>query len=290
MTTPARTTPARTSDVTVVDAASVRWVNGREVYKSMEPAFRDNIAIDGDEVRILALLEKYSIRTLWIDPVTSRRIDHLRAAPGYVDLTEAYHDSVEEAFFLGGRVTLTAEGPMEAGDYFWRPPGWVHAAHSDEGFEAILMMEGEDDSEGSGRVSRVPRPDDRVGHHDRAASADDPIGPRGYVRRAETRFMAWRMHDDAVTTLGGAGLLSKTLSSNVRTDACSLLVQALAGWSSRGRAIPRERLMIVTSGSLRVRGADLGVGSLVRVAPGAAPPELSSPDSAEILVKVGGPG
>ncbi len=283
------TTSLTTSEATVVDATDVRWVNGREVYESMEPAFRENIAADGDEVRILALLEKYSIRTLWIDPVTSRRIDHLRAAPGYVDLSEAYHDSVEEAFFLGGRVTLTAEGPMEAGDYFWRPPGWVHAAQTDEGFEAILMMEGEDDSEGSGRVSRVPRPDDRVGHHDRAASADDPIGPRGYVRRAETRFMVWRTHDDAVTGLGGDGLLSKTMSSNARTDACSVLVQAPAGWSSDGRAVPRERLVVVTSGSLRVGDADVGVGSLVRVAPGAALPELSSPEGAELLVKVGGP-
>lgn len=281
------TITARDPEATVVDAGTLRWVNGREVYESMEPAFRDNIAVDSDQARILALLEKYSIRTLWIDPMTTRRIDHLRAASGYVDLSEAYHDSVEEALFLGGRVTLTAEGPMEAGDYFWRPPGWVHAAHSDEGFEAILMMEGEVESEGSGRVSRVPRPDDRVGHHDRAASADDPIGPRGYVRRAETRFMVWRAHDDSVTALGGTGLRSKTLSTNAETDACSVLVQLPADWTSGDRAVPRERFLVVTRGTLRVAGADLGLGSLVRAAPGAPFPDLSSHDGAELLVKVG---
>ena len=277
-------------EVTVVDAADLRWANGREVYESMEPAFRDNIAVDSDEARILGLLEKYSIRTLWIDPVTTRRIDHLRAAPGYVDLSEAYHDSVEEALFLGGRVTLTAEGPMEAGDYFWRPPGWVHAARSDEGFEAILMMEGEADTEGSGRVSRVPRPDDRVGHHDRASSADDPIGPRGYVRRAETRFMVWRAHDDSVTALGGEGLLSKMLSSNATTDACSALVRLPAGWTSGEETVPRERFLVVTSGSVRVGDTDLGVGSLLRTSAGTALPDTSSPDGAELLVKVGAPG
>lgn len=283
-------TTAETPEVTVVDAEQLRWVDGREVYESMEPAFRENIAADGDEARILGLLEKYSIRTLWIDPATTRRIDHLRAAPGYVDLSEAYHDSVEEALFLGGRVTLTAEGVMEPGDYFWRPPGWVHAAQTEEGFEAILMMEGEDDSEGSGRVSRVPRPDDRVGHHDRKESAEDPIGPRGYVRRAETRFMIWRAHDDAVTALGGSGLRSKALSTNSTTDACSVLVQTPAGWSSGRATSPRERFVIVTSGTLRVDGADLGTGSLVRAGVGAAFPPLSSPEGAELLMKVGRPG
>lgn len=273
--------------VSVVDAATLRWVDGREVFESMEPAFRENIAADGDVDRILALLEKYSIRTLWIDPSTTRRIDHLRAAPGYVDLSEAYHDSVEEALFLSGRVTLSAEGDMEAGDYFWRPPGWVHAAETDDGFEAILMMEGEDDSEGSGRVSRVPCPDDRVGHHDRAESADDPIGPRGYVRRAETRFMVWRPHDDSVTGLGGAGLRSKELSCNVDTGACSMLVQAPAGWTSEGERRHRERFVVVTEGSIRADGTDLGVGSLVHAQPGVGLPSLSSADGATLLVKVG---
>ena len=70
------------------------------------------------------------MRSLWLDPATSRRIDHVRTEPGYRDLCEAYHDSVEEALFLGGDATLVAEGDFQAGDYFWRPPGWVHAARS----------------------------------------------------------------------------------------------------------------------------------------------------------------
>jgi hypothetical protein len=169
------------AEVTVVDRPAMPWVSGREVYDSMEPAFRENL---GDPDRVGDLLSKYWIRALWNDPATSRRIDHVRTGPGYRDLSEAYHDSVEEALFLGGRATLTAEGDFQAGDYFWCPPGWVHSASSDEGFECVLMMEGESAPDGSGRVSRVVRPDEEAGRHARPG-ASDPIGPRGYVRRIE---------------------------------------------------------------------------------------------------------
>jgi hypothetical protein len=280
--------------VHVVDAETLPWVNGREVYESMEPAFRENLDVHGDQERVLDLLSRYSIRTLWLDPATTRRIDHLRAATDYVDLSEAYHDSVEEALFLGGRVTLSAEGVMEPGDYFWRPPGWVHSAASAEGFEAILMMEGEVASEGSGRVSRVPRADDRVGHNDRPASVDDPIGPRGYVRHLETRFMVWRDHDDTVTGLVGddataSGLTSKVLSSNAVTDACSALVRLPEGWSSSIAPSTRERFLVVADGTVEVDGATLGPGSLVHLDAGAGNVAVASPAGAELLVKVGEP-
>ncbi|UMG93705.1 hypothetical protein [Nocardioides sp. TF02-7] len=185
--------------VTVVDNESLPWVNGGEVFASMEPAFRDNLGDDPELVE--RLLSRYWMKQLWIDG-SSRRIDHVRTDPGYVDLSEAYHDSVEEAYFLGGEATLSAEGTFVAGDYFWRPPGWVHMAEAPEGFECILMMEGEDASEGSGRVSRVVRPDEEAGHNP-TASGERAIGPRGYVRRVETRYQVWRAHDDTVTALAG---------------------------------------------------------------------------------------
>lgn len=270
---------------TVVDGATLPWVNGAAVYESMEPAFRENIGRDRDAA--LELLSHYHMRGLWLDSKTSRRIDHIRTDPGYEDLSEAYHDSVEESYFIGGTCELTAEGRFEAGDYFWRPPGWVHSATSSTGFDSILMMEGEDSGEGSDRVSRVVRPDEEAGRHRRSG---DGIGPRGYIRRAETRFMVWRDHDDSITRLGNAGgLRAKLLSDNVRTRAASLVVRPAPDWQSTPHPVDRERFLVNTHGSLTVDGQALTEPSLVHIPAGAAAPTLRATESVELLVKVGGP-
>jgi len=273
--------------VTVVDNESLPWVNGGEVFATMEPAFRDNLGSDPE--RVQELLSKYWMKQLWIDE-TSRRIDHVRTDPGYIDLSEAYHDSVEEAFFLGGEARLTAEGAFQPGDYFWRPPGWVHMAEAPGGFETILMMEGEDDAEGSGRVSRVVRPDDEAGHNPRP-DPNEGLGPRGYVRRVETRFMVWRRHDDAVTGLGAEddGLRSKLLSLNEDTGSRSVLVRLPAGWTSTPVGSDRERFLVSVSGTLVADGRALSPRSLVRIPPGAPAPVLEADGDVELLVKAGSP-
>ncbi|MEU8802383.1 hypothetical protein [Spirillospora sp. NPDC048819] len=273
-------------EVTIVNASDVPWVNGRDVYDSMEPAFRENL---GDPGRVGELLSRYWMRSLWLDPATSRRIDHVRTEPGYRDLCEAYHDSVEEALFLRGRVKLTAEGDFEAGDYFWRPPGWVHSATSDEGFECLLMMEGESASDGSGRVSRVVRPDEEAGRHARSG-ASDPIGPRGYVRRKEGRFMVWRDHDDAETRLAGPGvpgLRSKVLSSNASAVGVSVLVDVPPGWSQPVPAAGHERFLILTEGTATVDGIVLEPCSLIEIPAGVDGPSVTTGPGARFLVKVG---
>lgn len=275
------------TSVTVVDGASLPWVNGQAVWESMEPAFRENIGRSQEAA--LDLLSRYHMRNLWLDPETSRRIDHIRTDAGYRDLSEAYHDSVEEAYFLGGEVELTAEGRFVAGDYFWRPPGWVHSATSEEGFEAILMMEGEDPSEGSDRVSRVVRPDEEAGQQARVSDIGK-VGPRGYVRRAETRFMVWRPHDDSVTRLGGSGpARAKVLSENVDTRAASVLVRPGADWVARPEAVNRERFIINVRGDMVVDGQTLTEPSLVRIPAGVAGSEIAVTSDTELLVKVGGP-
>jgi hypothetical protein len=271
--------------VTIVDNESLAWVNGGEVYATMEPAFRDNLGDDPD--RVQALLSKYWMKQLWIDD-NSRRIDHVRTEPGYIDLSEAYHDSVEEAFFLGGEARLSAEGAFQPGDYFWRPPGWVHMADAPDGFETILMMEGEDPAEGSDRVSRVVRPDEEAGHNPRP-EPNEGLGPRGYVRRVETRFMVWRTHDDAVTALGGDSLQSKLLSLNEVTGSRSVLVRAPGGWSSIPATSDRDRYLISTAGRLVVDGRGLAECSLVRIPAGAGSPRLEADGDVDILVKVGSP-
>lgn len=272
-------------EVTIVDGPAMPWVNGREAYDAMEPAFRENL---GDPDRVGELLSKYWMRALWNDPATSRRIDHVRTDPGYRDLSEAYHDSVEEALFLGGRAALTAEGDFQAGDYFWRPPGWVHSASSDEGFECLLMMEGESAPDGSDRVSRVVRPDEEAGRHARPGTAD-PIGPRGYVRRKEGRFMVWRDHDDAVTRLAGPGvpgLRSKVLSSNATAAGASVLVDLPAGWARPVPAAPHERFLILTEGTVTAGGTALEPCSLIHIPAGLDGPEITASDGARLLVKV----
>lgn len=271
--------------VTIVDNESLEWVNGGEVFATMEPAFRDNLGDDPD--RVQGLLSKYWMKQLWIDD-TSRRIDHVRTEPGYIDLSEAYHDSVEEAFFLGGEVQLSAEGAFQPGDYFWRPPGWVHMADAPDGFETILMMEGEDAAEGSDRVSRVVRPDEEAGHNPRP-EPNQGLGPRGYVRRVETRFMVWRSHDDDVTALGAGPLRSKLLSLNEATNSRSVLVRLPAGWSSIPATSDRDRYLISTTGQLVADGDGLSECSLVRIPAGAAAPRLEAHSDVDLLVKVGSP-
>jgi mannose-6-phosphate isomerase-like protein (cupin superfamily) len=275
------------TQVTVVDGASLPWIDGDAVYDSMEPEFRNNFGGDAEQVR--ALLAKYSMRSLWLDPESTRRIDHLRAAPGYSDLSEAYHDSVEEAYFLSGSATLSAEGYLQAGDYFWRPPGWVHAARSDEGFENILCMEGDVPSENSGRVSRVVRPDDEAGTQARDDAAR-AIGPRGYIRRLETRFEVARRHDDSATALESAPtgeLTSQTLSVNAVTGAASMKVLLPLGWSSVVPATDRERFLITVDGALEVDGTTLEECSLIHVPAGVAGPALVAKTPATLFVKVG---
>ena len=280
--------PARTG-VTVVDGESVEWINGAAAFATMAPAFRDNL---GNPARVEELLSKYWLRPLWVDPVSTRRIDHVRTEPGYQDLSEAYHDSVEEALFLKGSVDLTAEGHLQAGDYFWRPPGWVHSAGSANGFECLLMMEGEDPAEGSERVSRVVRADDEAGRFARPGAAEAAVGPRGYVRRLETRFLPDEELDDAQTRLlddRAAPLRGRVLSRNASTRSASVLVSVPAGWVSAVPPVDRERFLVVVDGALSVDGKEVTPCSLVRIAPGSAGPRLTSEEGCRLLVKVGSP-
>ncbi len=276
--------------IIAVDGSSMRWVNGREVYESMTPAFRENFG--GDEEAVADYLSRYWLRSLWRDDSSGRRIDHVRADPGYLDLSEAYHDSVEEILFLSGEAHLSAEGTFVAGDYFWRPPGWVHKAWSEPGFEAIMMMEGEDVSEGSGPVTRVVQPDELAGEYVGDLVGESRYGPRGYVRRLETRFLPWRQHDDTVTGLGGgdasAEPRSQVLSLNEETGARSVLCRLPAGFASAMVASPRDRFLVNTEGTISADGVGYGACSLIHIPAGEAPPKIDSAEGATVLVKVGG--
>jgi len=226
------------------------WVNGLEVLATMTPAFRDNL---GPAEGVEGLMKKYNIRQLYQDPVTTRRIDHVRADPGYIDLTCAYHDSVEECLVIGGSVTLDGEGLMETGDYFWRPPGFVHCAWSDGGFEAILMMEGISPTDGSGPVSRVVHPHDIAGSNPVTPIEEEALGPRGWVRHQPTGLLPWGPVPEDSWPNGGV-LQSRTLSLNVNTGAASRIVRATAETTIPESVSSRERFIIVLEGTVNVEG------------------------------------
>lgn len=226
----------------------VPWINGLQVLETMAPAFRDNL---GPAEGVHGLMSKYNIRVLHQDPVTTRRIDHVQADPGYEDLTCAAHDSVEECLVLAGSLTLDGEGSFGPGDYFWRPPGFVHCARSDEGFEALLMMEGVSPSDGSGPVSRLVHPHDIAGSNVINADDEDAIGPRGWVMRQPVGLLPWGPVPDACwREAANAGLQARTLSRNVITDAGTWIVRAQDAVSIPSGASDRERFVVVLDGEV----------------------------------------
>lgn len=269
----------------LVDAETLPWLTGRDVFASMAPAFRDNLDPHGDPRRVEELLGRYHVRVLWLDPDTTRRIDHVRVDPGYLDLCEAFHDSVEEAYFVTGTARLSAEGHFGPGDYFWRPPGWVHAAGSDSGYEAIVGLEGAFPSEGSGPVTRVPCADKDAGRH--LAPSHDPMGPRGYVRHLSSRATPWRGPSQPVAGLLGEDVAVRPLSVNAVTGAATVLVRLPVGWSAPTAPTARESFLVVVDGALRVDGHEVTFGSLVHTGPGDAPLHVSCTEPTEVLLKVG---
>jgi quercetin dioxygenase-like cupin family protein len=270
----------------------VPWINGLQVLETMEPAFRDNL---GPAEGVKGLMSKYNIRVLHQDPVTTRRIDHVRADAGYRDLTCSAHDSVEECLVLAGSLTLDGEGPLRPGDYFWRPPGFVHCAHSDEGFEALLLMEGVSPSDGSGKVSRLVHPHEIAGKNVLISDDEDAIGPRGWVMHQPVSLLPWGpVPASCWRQAATAGLQARTLSRNVVTDAGTWIVRAVDDVVVPSETSDRERFFVVLEGEVRVQdppGSDaprsLAPMSLVHVPAHTSLPALRAAAGSSIFVKAG---
>ena len=160
-----------------VDTSRMLWTDGLDVVREMAPAFREQL---GPEDLVEDAFARYHQKTLFHDLESKRRLDLIQIDSGFRDLTNAYHDSVEECLVLGGSLTLDGEGAFETGDYFWRPPGFVHAAASDTGFVALLGLQGEDPGEASRATSRNIRPDDEAGTNAlHPQDLETAVGPRG---------------------------------------------------------------------------------------------------------------
>ena len=276
----------------IVDTLSMEWENGLSVLESMEPAFRDNLGPRDD---VVAMYAKYNQKTLRIDPETTRRIDLIRLAPGYGDLTHAYHDSVEECLVLSGGCRLYGEDVFKNGDYFWRPPGWVHSAATEEGMLAVLSLQGKSPEDGSGPTTRNIRPAEDLGTNALAGHpyADDP--PRGRVLRLSTDEMPWTSGGEYARgqlPLDGYDIERtsvKVLSANPKTGAQTLIMRLEPGYWQRG---PGRRVsaleFYVISGALDIEGRTVGAGCYVYREGEAVLPGMSSVNGATLYMKVDG--
>lgn len=262
----------------------IPWINGMQVVETMAPAFRDNL---GPAEGIEGLMSRFNQRQLYFDPETGRRIDHVRMDADYVDLTCAYHDSVEECLVLDGALHLDGEGDLVAGDYFWRPPGFIHCAWSKPGFEAILMMEGLSPTDGSGPVSRVVHPHEEAGHNPLITDHDAAVGPRGWVRRQPSGHLPWTDLPEH-TWPNSTPMQSRTLSHNVVTEASSRLVRVPAGAQIPASVTARERFIVVLSGELHtVTQGNVAAVSLIHVPAGETLDAFSVTDETRFLLKSG---
>ena len=269
------------------------WQSGLDVLRSMAQEWRENIG--GPDDQISSLFATYHQKTLFSDPKTTRRFDLVRLDPGYGDITNAYHDSVEECFVIEGEVDLDGEGHFDAGGYFWRPPGWVHAAKTSAGMTALLMLQGEDPDEGSFATSRRVRLSSEAGTNP-LRSSDDPllVGPRGWVRTHE-HFLPWIPGAVYARTQGSADgwdldrFEVRVLSANPITGGQSILVRLHAGYDEAAATTTAARMqMFVLTGSLAVGDEQMHSGSYALVDASEQIAPLRSEDGATVFVKIDG--
>lgn len=281
------------SDRTRVDTNAVPWENGLSVIAAMAPEFRANL---GPEDQLETLYVKYNQKTLRIDDATSRRIDLIRIDAGYRDLTNAYHDSVEECFVLEGELDLDGEGHFVAGDYFWRPPGFVHAADTSDGFTALLSLQGDDPTEGSGPASRRIRPDEEAGLNGLfPEDAHRAMGPRGWVRNLPSSLVAWQPGPVYARGEGVCADLDldrvdvKPLSKNPWTGAQSALLKLQPGYQQIGDGRSSAAWeFFVTDGSCSIGEENYAPGVYGYIPANSVQPPLRSSEGATLFVKLDG--
>ena len=236
---------------TILDTKLIPWENGLQVLEKMAPKFRSNL---GPKEEIADTFEKYWQKSLHHNESNTRRIDLVYLDEGYRDLTYAYHDSVEECYVLEGDLQMGGEGELRDGDYFWRPPGFVHATRETLGFYAILGFQGVDEAEASGAVTRHIRPEtDKGTNFIYPNDLDLAVGPRGWIRRLPTEIIGWQRSPNICTNIDfldsdKSGLLEiKILSENYTSLGATILLRLLPGYSmsiTDGHASPWELFIL----------------------------------------------
>lgn len=247
----------------LVDDRDVAWTTGAEVIATMAPRWREHL---GPPDVVDAAYRLYRQKNYALEP-TTRRFDVIRCEAGYADATAAYHDTVEESLILEGTCIIDGEGVFEAGDYFWRPPGWVHRSRTDVGFTALLSLEGVNPAEGSSGASRVVRTQQLAGHR-----ADGHLGTTG------GRDRVLRLGIDQVAPLGadvvplpwagGTTADVRVLSSHAVSRAATVIIDLPDGATLDG--VPAGGLAsqaYVMSGRLLADGRELATGCYLALDP-----------------------
>lgn len=275
--------------IDVIDSTQMEWLNGLDVLPTMPEGFRDNL---GPTEQLETMLANYDVKPLFFDPETTRRIDLVNLRPGYIDLTDAFHESVEECFVLEGSVAV--EENIVAGDYFWRPPGWVHSAESPDGLLALLMMEGVSQTDGSGPATRTIRPSSEFGTNPLSPDPHEANGPRGWIRKSSASRQAWQpgiafaRSEDSIDGVSLDAVSVKILSKNVHTGAQSLLMRLDPGFVQVASTQTATQYTYVIAGSVTVDGQRIGAGSFFERRGGLAFPTIATDDGAELFVKMNG--
>ena len=276
----------------VVRGGQVAPVRGLDTVEGMPDGYAGNVGPDAELAATYSLWEQ---KTLLDDPETTRRIDLVRLLPGFSDPGPAYHDSVEECLVLEGGCEIDGEGEVSAGDYFWRPSGWVHAARAPTGFLGLLMQEGISAGDGSGPATRRVRPPTDLGTNVLFEDTEQAIGPRGWIRRLPSSLMPWvpatvlARGEDWMGNLDLASLSVKMLSRNWATGARSLLARFEAGYRDpRPHRLGRSLIGYVVSGELALDDVTLYRGDLVHVPDASSPVSLASSQGGILFMKLGG--
>ena len=275
----------------VVRGYRIAWVRGLDTVDGMPDSYAGNLGPEAALERTYSLWEQ---KTLLDNPETTRRIDLVRLLPGFTDPGPAYHDSVEECLVLEGGCEIDGEGSVEAGDYFWRPPGWVHAAHAPAGFLGLLMQEGVSAGDASGPATRRVRPAADLGRNILYEDLERSIGPRGWIRRLPSSLMPWTPAtammpwEEWLQDFDHPSFSLKILSRNWTTGACSLLARFPPGYQDpQSHRLARHMIAYVISGTLSIDGATAVEGDLVDIPPDSSPLTLASPQGTELFVKLG---
>lgn len=276
---------------TIVDSRDLRWENGLDYLATIEPQFRENL---GPQDQLERNFARYWQKNLHLDAETSRRLDLIRLDPGYRDLAHCYHDSVEEAFILEGACQIDGEGVFRRGDYFWRPPGWIHLGASETGCEAVLGFEGRSDE--SGPVSRYIRPAEEAGTNALYPPGDErALGARGRVRHVESDLLVWQPGPAFARSEGpleGFDLERvsvRVLSKNPVSGRQTILLRLHPGYRQAGPGSHTATVQgLVLSGSLDRGATVLGSGVFVHRPAGVVEEAAHSKEGAFLLVKADG--
>jgi|GEM_PF-731125 len=280
------------NDFYFIDTKAIEWENGLDSIAKMAPEFRNNL---GPPDKLEGTFSKYNMKLLHSDPLTTKRGELIHVTSGYADLTPSYHDSVEECLILEGECYIHGEGTFRKGDYFWRPPGWVHWVESKNGFDAILFHEGTSEKEKSGPSSRRVRPNEECGTNQLHNEHNKAIGPRGWIKRLTTTLLQWQPGAIFARSEGSLGhydlnnVFFKVLSKNYVAGSQTLLVKLEKGYQqSQSGVHSASQEIFILSGSVKIGNKVFKEGCYVYKKGGSVHPAMFSEEGAELLMKTDG--